>query len=150
MREIGGGICTFDCRDRRPRLSAFVGRRRICLQICFRRLVASGYSPAAKIRALSAWRASTPISERRNRTPFRFASEAERDSKYSVPQSTQKGHPKVSFGTGIRVSSLRRKAERISALLRSSVSRGSDVPPARHSLPLPFESLYCILAKKRR
>ena len=39
------------------------------------------------------------------------------------------------------VSSLRRKAEfLISALLRSSVFRGSDSPPDCHSLPLPFKS----------
>ena len=39
------------------------------------------------------------------------------------------------------VSSLRRKAEvLISALLRSSVSRGSDSHLGCHSLPLPFES----------
>ena len=49
------------------------------------------------------------------------------------------------------VSSLRRKAEfLISALLRSSVFRGSDSPPDCHSLPLPFESSQnCIPAKRK-
>ena len=49
------------------------------------------------------------------------------------------------------VSSLRRKAEfLISALLRSSVFRGSDSPPDCHSLPLPFESSsICIPAKRK-
>ena len=55
----------------------------------------------------------------------------------------------VGWGTGIRVSSRRRKAEIISALLRSSVSRGSDSPQGCHSLPLPFESLHCNPAKRR-
>ena len=49
------------------------------------------------------------------------------------------------------VSALRRKAEfLISALLRSSVFRGSDSPPDCHSLPLPFEpSPNCIPAKRK-
>ena len=61
----------------------------------------------------------------------------------------QNGCIRLSQGRRTRFSSLRRKAEYISALLRSSVSRGSDVPPARHSLPLPFESLYCVPAKTK-
>ena len=45
-------------------------------------------------------------------------------------------------GRRIRFSSRRRKAEfLISALLRSSVSRGSVAPPARHSLSLPLRIL---------
>ena len=49
------------------------------------------------------------------------------------------------------VSSLRRKAEfLISALLRSSVFRGSDNTLCCHSLPLPFESSpNCIPAKRK-
>ena len=53
------------------------------------------------------------------------------------------------WGTGIRVSSQRCKTEIISALLRSSVSRGSDSPQGCHSLPLLFKSLHCNPAKRR-
>jgi len=38
----------------------------------------------------------------------------------------------------------------ISALLRSSVSRGSDSPPGCHSLPLPFKSSVFIRTKQKR
>ena len=42
-----------------------------------------------------------------------------------------------------------RKGERISPFLRASVSRGSEAPPAPHSLPLPFESsLFAIYKTK--
>ena len=57
---------------------------------------------------------------------------------------------RLGWGTGIRFSSRRRKAAFDAPLLRSSVSRGSDVPQARHSLPLPFESLYFNPAKAKR
>ena len=40
------------------------------------------------------------------------------------------------------VSSLRRKAKGILALLRDSVMGGSDTPLAQDSLPLPFKSLH--------
>ena len=48
--------------------------------------------------------------------------------------------PRSARGTRTGVSSLRRKAAFDAPLLRSSVSRGSDVPPAHHSPPLPFKS----------
>ncbi len=54
-------------------------------------------------------------------------------------------------GDGNRVSSLRRKAEGITALLRSSVFRGSEAPPEPHSLPLPFDSrVICPHQQKKR
>ena len=40
---------------------------------------------------------------------------------------------------GIGLAAVSGKPRGISAFLRGSVSRGSDGPPDRHSLPLPFD-----------